>query len=134
MPLPHLSLWTHCLSLLGSLCWGSFLGSIASPFEIAGLSFASKDHHHGDPGGPQVLEYSHQTVTQYQMWCPKWRLMQVYCWAPSRSIEAGSRIRIRNSCEFILHLVVLLHVNHSGHFLHRHISYLPVWELRALCW
>ena len=61
-----------------------------------------------------------------------WRLLQVYCWAPSRSIEAGARIRVRNSTEVILHLVVLLHVNHSGHFLHRHLSYLPVWDLRAL--
>ena len=36
--------------------------------------------------------------------------------------------------EVILHLIVLLHVNQSGHFLHRHLSYLPVWDLRPLCW
>ena len=63
-----------------------------------------------------------------------WRLLQVHCWAPSRSIEAGSRIGVRNSSEVILHLVVLLHVNHSGYFLHPHLSYLPVWDLRAFCW
>ena len=67
------------------------------------------------------------------MRCPKWRLLQVYCWTPSGSIEAGSLIRVRNSCEAILQLVVLRHINHSGHFLHWHFSYLSVWNRRALC-
>ena len=51
----------------------------------------------------------------------------VYCWAPRRSIEAGSQIGLRNSREVILHLVILLYINHSGHFLHWHFSYFPVW-------
>ena len=43
--------------------------------------------------------------------------------APSRSIQTGSRIRIRNFCKVILYLVVLLHIKHSGQFFHRHFSY-----------
>ena len=71
--------------------------------------------------------------TQYQMGCPKWRLLQLHFWAPSGSFEAGSRIRVRNSCKALLQLIVFLHVNHSGHFLHRHFSYLSVCNLRVLC-
>ena len=61
-------------------------------------------------------------------------LLHVYRQTPNRSIKAGLRIRLRNSCEVILHLVVLLHIKHSGHFLHRQLSYFPLWGSRCLCW
>ena len=62
----------------------------------------------------------------YQMGCPERRLSHVYRRTSSRSIKAGSRISIRNSCEVILHLVVLLQVKHSGPFLHWHFLHFPL--------
>ena len=65
---------------------------------------------------------------------PERRLLHVYHRALNRSIKAGSRIRFRNSCEVILHLVVLLHMKHSRHFLHRYFSDFPLRGSRCLCW
>ena len=65
------------------------------------------------------------------MRCPEWWLLQVHSRAPGSSIEAGSRICLRNSREIILQLIILLHVYYTRHFLHWHLPYFPLWDSRA---
>ena len=65
------------------------------------------------------------------MRCPEWWLLQVHSRAPGSSIEAGSRICLRNSREIILQLIILLHVYYTRHFLRWHLPYFPLWDSRA---
>ena len=71
------------------------------------------------------------SVSQYQMRCPEWWLLQVYSRAPSSSVEAGPRICLRNSREIIFQLIILLHVYYARHFLRWHLPYFPLWDSRA---
>ena len=65
------------------------------------------------------------------MRCPQWRLLQVYCRVPSRSIEASSRICLRNSRKIISLLIFLLYVYYTRHFLPWHLLYSSLWGLRT---
>ena len=58
-------------------------------------------------------------------------MLQVYCRAPSRSIEASSRICLRNSREVIFQLIILLHVYYARHFLRWHLPFSSLWGPRA---
>ena len=43
-------------------------------------------------------------------------LLHVSCWTPRRSVETFSYVHMRNPCEAVLKLAVLLHVKYAGIF------------------